>query len=179
MKLSNKRYESIKKDVVDVLIRANIKVFPYDVFDLCEKLGYECIPYSSFGVDKAKKMSLINRDGFRVQLNGQWKIFYNDSQIQKRIRFTIIHEVAHIVRDHQEACKLAETEANWFAAYALSPPIIVDMYSIKSVDELSSSFNLTTSCAQNAMHRYNCWKNIKCELQDYEIDLIKQFNRKE
>ena len=43
----------------------------------------------------------------------------------RRIRFTIMHEIGHIVLDHTEHSDLAESEANFFAKYALAPPPLV------------------------------------------------------
>ena len=52
-----------------------------------------------------------------IEENGQsvFYIFYDDSMYDRRIRFTIMHEIGHIVLDHTEHSDLAESEANFFA----------------------------------------------------------------
>lgn len=175
MRLSDSRYEDIKQDIVKMYIDNGISTIPIDVYDLCSRLGYILKPYSSLGLDKAKKISTLSEDGFNRLEDGKDVIYYNDSKIEGRIRFTIMHEIGHIIRKHKQFSVLAETEANWFAAYSLCPPPIVDKLEITDYEDLISKFNITNDCAYNSMSRYIAWKKRNATLLDYEKDLIKQF----
>lgn len=175
MRLSDSRYEDIKQDIVKMYIDNGISTIPIDVYDLCSRLGYVLKPYSSLGLDEAKKISTLSEDGFNGLEDGKDVIYYNDSKIEGRIRFTIMHEIGHIIRKHKQFSVLAETEANWFAAYSLCPPPIVDKLEITDYEDLISKFNITNDCAYNSMSRYIAWKKRNATLLDYEKDLIKQF----
>jgi Predicted Zn peptidase len=175
MRLSDSRYEDIKQDIVKMYVDNNITTIPIDVYNLSENLGYKLKPYSSLGVEKAKKISEINDDGFNRIEEGKVVIYYNDEKIEGRIRFTIMHEIAHVIRQHKQYSELAETEANWYAAYALCHPPIVDKLQITNYENLITKFNITNSCAYNSMNRYISWKKRNVPLSEYEKVLIKQF----
>lgn len=175
MKLSNSRYEDIKQDIVKMYVNSGLSTMPVDVYDLCSRLGYILRPYSSLGLDNAKKMSNIIEDGFNNFEDDKDVIYYNDSKTEGRIRFTIMHEIGHIIRKHKQFSELAEVEANWFAAYSLCPPPIVDKLGITVYEDLISKFNITNECAYNSMNRYISWKKRNVPLLDYEKALINQF----
>lgn len=175
MRLSDSRYEDIKQDIVKMYIATGISTIPINVYDLCGRLGYVLKPYSSLGEEKAKKVSEIIKDGFNRNEDGKDVIYYNDSKIEGRIRFTIMHEIGHIIRKHKQFSVLAETEANWFAAYSLCPPPIVDKLEITDYEDLMIKFNITNDCAYNSMSRYISWKKRNVSLESYEKELINQF----
>lgn len=175
MRLSDSRYEDIKQGIVEMYIDNGISTIPINVYDLCEHLGYILKPYSSLGVDKANRLIEINEDGFNRLEDGKVVIYYNDTKLEGRVRFTIMHEIAHVIRKHKQYSELAEAEANWFAAYALCPPPIVDKLKITDYEDLISKFNITNSCAYNSMNRYISWKKRNVLLLEYEKKLIKQF----
>lgn len=176
MRLSNSRYEDIKKDIVKMYVDANINTFPIDVFYLCERLGYVCKSYSSLGGELAIIISSYEEDGFHLFEEGKVVIYYNDSKVEGRIRFTIMHEIGHVIRKHFVFSPLAENEADWFAAYSLCPPPIVDLYEVSDSSDLITMFNLTSDCAYNSMNRYITWKKRNAKLTDLEKFLINQFS---
>lgn len=175
MRLSDNRYEDIKQDIVKMYVDNDISTIPIDVYNLSEHLEYILKPYSSLGVDKANKLIEINEDGFNRVEDGKVVIYYNDAKLEGRVRFTIMHEIAHVIRKHKQYSELAEAEANWFAAYALCPPPIVDKLKITDYEDLISKFNITNSCAYNSMNRYISWKKRNVSLLEYEKKLLKQF----
>ena len=175
MRLSDNRYEDIKRDIVKMYIDNDISTIPIDVYILCNRLGFILKPYSLLGIDKANKLAQINEDGFSRVEGSDVVIYYNDSKPEGRVRFTIMHEIAHVIRKHKQYSELAEAEANWYAAYALCPPPKVDKLNITDYEELISKFNITNSCAYNSMNRYFSWKKRNVPLLEYENDLIRQF----
>ena len=103
-------------------------------------------------------------------------IYYNDEMPDRRIRFTIMHELGHIVLDHTEHSELAESEANYFAKYALAPPPLVHNLEIGDYLELADKFDLSYECAYYSMQKYFKWRRYGSpELLDYEVDLISSF----
>ena len=65
MKLSNARYESIKKDVVKVLSKYNINTIPIDPFQLAKRMGISLIKYSEMD---EKYFIMINVCQIRLDL---------------------------------------------------------------------------------------------------------------
>ena len=176
MRLSNNRYEDIKKDIIKMYVETGINTFPIDVYCLCDRLGYICKSYSSLGKKKSERLIVYEEDGFHRFEDGKVVIYYNDAKQEGRIRFTIMHEIGHIIRKHFEYSPLAENEADWFAAYALCPPPIVGLHEVLDFTELINMFNLTSDCAYNSMNRYISWKRRSAKLTDYEKTLINQFS---
>ena len=96
----------------------------------------------------------------------------------RRIRFTIMHEIGHIVLDHTEHSDLAESEANFFAKYALAPPPLVHKYKPEDYCELAEIFQLSQECAMNAMKFYHRWLRYgPRNYLDYEIVLLDLFDK--
>ena len=100
MRLLNKRYEEIKKIVVELFTELNLYDVPIDCFKICEMLGIVVIKYSDVKEEKRKACKEFSKDGFcmEIEKNDQsvFYIYYDDSMYDRRIRFTIMHEIGHI-----------------------------------------------------------------------------------
>lgn len=175
MKLSNARYESIKKDVVKVLSKYNINTIPIDPFQLAKRMGISLIKYSEMDDCDTLVSNQLQKDGFIFVVYK--KIFYNDKCLPNKIRFTIFHEIGHLVRNHHQFSDLAEAEANWFAAYIMAPPPLVDLFDIDEYTDIVDIFHTTLECATYSMNRYVSWKSQSRKLKDYEIELINLFKK--
>lgn len=133
MKLSDNNYEEIKIKVVNLFQKYDIRQVPIDCFEICNKMNINLIQYSTLSKSALTKAIEISKDGFCLLKSDsiagfeieQWCIFYNDDMQKERIRFTIMHEIGHIVLNHTEHSQLAEAEANFFAKYSLAPPPLV------------------------------------------------------
>lgn len=182
MRLSSNRYMEIDKEVCRLFKKIKIKKFPIDCFDICKQLNIKVCPYSRLDKE-TKKMcrGWASIDGFHVMIEiskGKFEycIYYNDLMNDRRIRFTIMHEIGHIVLDHTEHSVLAESEANHFAAYALAPPPLINYVKIEDFTELASAFELSEEFAFYAMKRYNNWlKYGYSEYLGHEEQLINLF----
>jgi len=181
MRLLDKRYEEIKRIVVSLFTELNLYIVPVDCFKICELLGIRVIKYSEVKEEKRKACKAFSKDGFFLEKekNGQsvFEIYYDDSMYDRRIRFTIMHEIGHIVLDHTEHSDLAESEANFFAKYALAPPPLIHKYKPEDYYELAEIFQLSQECAMNAMKFYNRWLRYgPRNYLDYEIVLLDLFS---
>ena len=65
----------------------------------------------------------------------------------RRIRFTIIHEIGHIFLGHTKHSDLAESEADFFARYSLAPPPIIHEYKPEDYYEPANIFQIILECA--------------------------------
>lgn len=184
MNLPGKRYEEIIEKVISTFMKHEIESIPIDCFEIAEKMNIKLVRYSELdeaGLAAAKAQSedgfcLLLEDGEKPLIYEQWYILYDDTMPVKRIRFTIMHEIGHIVLEHLETSDLAEAEANFFAKYSLAPPPLVNQVSPEDYLELGREFNLSNQCAYFAFRYYKKWKrNTKCFYNIHELQLLEQF----
>lgn len=125
--------------------------YPVNLKNLCIKNNWKLITYSYFDSIPLS----VSEDGFSIVRNGNIYIFYNNMQIPERVRFTIAHEIGHVVLGHHltnDALshkgliknKSMETEANVFARNLLAPaPILIDLKSLPPSDIGANSFGVS------------------------------------
>ena len=103
MYLPVQRYEQIKHEVVDMYEECEISTFPIDCFDIASKLYYILVPYSKLNDHQLRLAMEYSSEGFsvlrKVPETGMYRyyIFYNDYNSYERQRWTIFHEIGHII----------------------------------------------------------------------------------
>lgn len=160
MKLLTKRYEEIKKEIKKFFIYYGIEKFPLDPFEICKKMNINLIKYSSLSTMTTMKLyAQGNEDAVTHVDNKNIKIFYNDLKIPERIRFSLMHEIGHIVLKHLENSQIAEIEANFFAAYSLAPTAVIAYFEPTTCTDIAKRFYISNKCAENRMEQYQLWEN--------------------
>jgi Zn-dependent peptidase ImmA (M78 family) len=104
-------------------------------------------------------------------------ILYNDEMDSNRIRFTIAHEIGHIVLGHEYSCEETESEADYFARNLLVPMGILIHRHISDYIEIVNMFEVSYTVAGNVIRTLTI--RLECgygNLTDYEIELLKLFN---
>lgn len=186
MRLTDDRYENIKQTVVNMFAANDIKQIPIDCFEICQKMCIILRKYSSLTTKALLKAKEISEDGFCMLVKEdptpfgsyQWYIFYDDTKSRERIRFTIMHEIGHIVLEHTEHSELAESEANFFAKYSLAPPPLVNKIQPEDYMDIADAFDLSLECAYHAMTFYNKWLQFgSSEFLNYELQLLSLFDK--
>lgn len=169
MELNNKTFENAKRTITSLIEDYDIK-YPLDIFELCKKMEFEVIPYSTFGnhIELLKKNSF---DGFSNYFEDKktWSIFYNENvKPKERRKFTIAHEIGHILLQTQD-----EGLANFFAGYLLAPAVLIIEYKMSSVEEVMEYFKVGYQCAQSSLNRAKSRILHKAPYSDYEKAIIK------
>lgn len=182
MYLGDKRYEEIKETIAELYCDYGVDSLPVDVNKLCQAMNIIVIPYSH--CSDAKKIALLNASGDGMSCldysrGGRFVIYYNDENCgPQRQRFTIMHEIGHIVLEHEESNDETESEANFFARNALAPlPIVIDS-DITDLFDISNTFDISLECADIVLRTLG--KRLHSsygELKDYEIELLKMFKK--
>ena len=121
MDLEYSRYEEIKEVVAKTLQLGQVSELPICPYTLADSLGIKQITYSSLSEEKKAACFELSDEGFILDND----IYYNDLMYEKRTRFTLMHEIGHIMLDHRVESDIAEKEANFFAKYILAPPILI------------------------------------------------------
>lgn len=153
--ISNARYEEIKRIIVNMFFQHQITCVPINSFEIALKKEIKVIPYSSKNAYTQNLLFKKSKDGFSVELtSNEWYIFYNDDMNYGRVNHTIMHEIGHIILDHTEESELAEKEVNFFAKYALVPPILIHKLKLNSSYDIARIFNVSLQAAKYAYSYY-------------------------
>lgn len=176
----NKIYAKLDEDALNLRIDYGFWDYYVDVFKLAQYLGMNLIPYSSM-TEKQWERIVVNidiKDGFTIIQNvgGERKYYtyYNDSLSIRRQRYTIAHEIKHVVYVEEEFDEENEAFADHFARALLAPSCLV-MFAMQNhnVLELSDLFVLSVEATTNAMKAAkNRIKARGMELNQYEIIYI-------
>lgn len=115
-----------------------LDTYPLDPIEIIQKNNWTLIPYTDFHDD----LMDISEDGFTYYLNGKFFIYYNRMKPANRIRFTLFHEIGHIILNHHiefekeklQNCEnennlrknnFMESEANIVARNLMAPAFIL------------------------------------------------------
>ena len=185
MRLDSEIYEFIIGEVINMLIICDAKEYPINVYDIAKKLGICLRPYLPFG-EENEKLARTSKDGFAVIIANKEYIYYDDSVQESRKRWTILHEIAHLVLGHkinsllscQDERYLQETEAeaNYFAKYALAPlPLIRSIYPT-CAEDIELRFKISREASQYIYNLYRKWLrrhlNLGDKYSEYEQKLL-------
>ena len=176
MRLSNDRYEKIKRKVVGFIKECGIRSYPIDIKNICEKLGCKLLTYSMLDIEDREFVMNKSEDGYILtDEKGIVGICYNDLEYYDRITTTIAHEIGHYVLGHKEHSALAESEADFFAVYLLTPNPILYKYGVDNELDLCSRFKVSMSLGMNSWNRFVKWRNnmirFNLSFKDYEEEL--------
>lgn len=146
------------------LIACNIGRLPVDVGVICDSRGYKLYSYAdgmriikAFGREEQCKRS----DGFTILYEGTYYIFYSDNCMTERQRFTVAHEIGHIVLGHlseggyttrnrepKPGDHPIETQANQFAARLLAPACVLNALNAATTKEISELCGISMQAAE-------------------------------
>ena len=128
MRLSDQRYEQIKMAIADFLEDYDVKKIPVDVFDLAKKMQIKIVLASEILNKYPKKIDeyvlfKYPHSYLYYDPDAQKFIIYIDDvgTKKKRQRFSLAHELMHIILGHTEQNEENESEANFGATYLLAP----------------------------------------------------------
>lgn len=109
-----------------VLINEGVRELPVKVVRLCKQMGIRVVYFTPE----------TDSDGFTTIVDGQAQIFVSDRCSRERQRFTVAHELGHILLGHVGAHELVNREpsrgdnpieqaANVFASRLLAPACVL------------------------------------------------------
>lgn len=180
MNISTIRYKYIKTIVNDLYIKLNIAEFPINIFSIINSFdNIKIVSYHQFMTDHNLTMEetfeLLNSDegctDYFKPLN-RYIIYYNDltDKSQNRIRWTLAHELGHILCKHycddtklfskelsEAEYKFKEAEANHFTSLLLSNPIILDKLKIRRSSDIEVYCSLSSQASKYRYENYKKW----------------------
>lgn len=173
-----KKYQKSRDLSWSILIRHGIAQLPVKVSDICRANQIKVTSYKS-GYEFIKDCGLVhntvNSDGFTF---GKI-IFYNEQCSIPRQRFTVAHELGHILlhngqsvynREPSEKDIPIEAEANVFASRILAPACVLWGIGVTSAKQISEICNISMQSAEFRFKRLS-------ELYEREKQFMQEYNK--
>lgn len=172
--------EEIIGVVCDLYEELKISELGFDLIEVCNKLEINLIPYSSFE-DKTLFLK-ADTDGFNLinPKTNKCEIYYNDDKSNRnRLKFTIPHEIGHIVLGHSfeagnEAWNQTQ-EANYFANVFYCPHALMVHYNLLTDSDFVSSFGISEKYACVLLEKFK--RRTSSTLSFNEKRLIEIFEK--
>ncbi len=146
--LSSKRKSEIKRAVVKIMRDVSISSLPVDLSAI-----FDYYKWCYRGFDEAAEEGLTidtSKDGYTLgkSKDGQWlyTVVFNHEFISQRIRWTLAHEIGHIVLGHIKSGKsgaIENEEAQYFAEQLLSPIAVVAKLGAQSGEDIMQMCNIS------------------------------------
>lgn len=179
----NVQKSSVNENIVEqiannFILSNNIRRLPIDVVDIAKNNNWFLIPFSkapSFIYNKFSEL-LYTDWGFTLQQDRQYYIFYNDNIKLEIQRFTIAHEIGHIVLKHfkdEDFC-VKEKDANIFASCLLMPKSIIKECNVNTIYGVSALCGVSYSAASYKFTKISPLMEQKNS--EIEMRIVKQFD---
>ena len=172
------KYQKSRDLSWQILLDSNIGILPIKISEICKIYSIRMVRYST--AEKLFKQFHLNdradaNDGFTFDN----VIFYNDSQTKKRQRFTVAHELGHILlhngngiynREPSTNDNPIEQEANVFASRLLAPACVLWGLGVTTAQQISDTCNISIQSAEFRMERLKL-------LYAREVEHLKKYGR--
>ena len=150
--LSKERYYFISRLSRNCLIQSKIDSLPVSLNKIIKHYGWKVISYKKIKELKLKVYYNLMKNNFgfsQKNKNGEYIIFYDNEQPIGTQRFTISHEIGHILLFHFDSpLQSREKEANMFAARLLMPMCILHECKVKNALEVKTMCDVSPISAE-------------------------------
>ena len=175
----------------NLLLKYKITKLPISPKAIIQSQKIELWPYSYFAnqceCSIQEVVAEYDKDGFLMKFQDQFIIVYNEAMPEKRITWTLAHELSHYLLGHANGFAEAGTscgvdinidaQANNLAAKILCPSIVLHLCAVSSPRELSKlcSLSLEASSIQFA-HLQELRRRNKFLTHPLEKQIMHQFS---
>ena len=177
--MNYKSYQNSRNAVWQILIDLGIKELPIKITDLCRRIGIP-VKFADLGAEQ---------DGYTVMVDGQPIIVINSLKRGNaaRMRFTVAHELGHIMLGHVGVYELVnrepspydneiEQQANIFASRLLAPACVLWGCNVQSPEEIMRLCEISHQAAQFRYERMKVlYERNKFLTSPLEKKVYKQF----
>ncbi|MBQ3557824.1 MAG: ImmA/IrrE family metallo-endopeptidase [Oscillospiraceae bacterium] len=156
--MNYKNYQNARDAAWKILLDCGVERLPVDLKDICRQLGVRVRRYADV---RGMSDAALQADGLTFFSWGKPVILYNQDKPPARIRFTIAHELGHLVLGHVAPRQRTtvnrepsptddpiETAANQFAARLLAPACVLWGMDIHTSEEISELCNISKQAAE-------------------------------
>lgn len=164
---TNKAYEILSKVSpfgLETDIFRILSLFPNIAIHTYTKIAYRF--FESF-YDLLDTVSSEHGFSIRNPQTGKIEIFYNDTKDYTTIKFTLAHELGHIVLGHTEDNDISQKEASCFARNLLCPVPVIDELELETVNDLVMVFEVGEPMATVSLNYFESDRYyIRKDLED-------------
>ena len=156
--MSYKDYQNASDAAWQLLLDCGVDRLPVNLSLICRRIGVKVYRYQA--VKKLPEEALVT-DGMTFFYQGEPVILYDQSKTPERIRFTVAHELGHLVLGHvvpgQQTTmnreptpedSPVETAANQFAARLLAPACVLWGLELHTAEEIAALCHISKQAAQ-------------------------------
>ena len=151
------KYKNVRNSVWQALLDFNVTKLPVSVNGIAKQLGIKVIKNSDIH-------ELQNGErGVTLFKNGHWYIVFDDTEPVSVCRFTVAHEIGHILLGHilvtgtkyRTFAKRDEEEqaADMFASRLLAPACVLHELHATTATEIAKICNISMPAAKNRAER--------------------------
>lgn len=156
-------YQTARNAAWQILIDCKIDRLPVDLNRICKTLGVHAASYrtNQMVIQRRNLSEIIARsDGLSFFAGSTPIILYNDTCTSGRIRFTVAHELGHIILNHVSPETVTtvnrephpqdnpqETAANQFAARLLAPACVLWGLGLHDAEEIARICHISQQAA--------------------------------
>lgn len=155
------KYKNVRNAAWQCLIDCNVTELPIKVMAIAGQLGIRVVENSK--VKDGNKLS-PSESGKSVLQDRQWTIIFDETQSLQRCRFTIVHELGHILLGHKTkggqhrrtihiTKPEEETEADVFASRLLAPACVLWALDLHTAEEISKICDISLESAEYRAER--------------------------
>lgn len=141
------KYKDARNLAWNILLKYNLYSFPIDATKLANKLNIEIYETKDLPNDIY---------AFNTTKNNKKIICYKDSGNININRFTIAHELGHILLNHDNNIKeYKEEQANIFASRLLCPLCLIAHFNFNKIHQITEFFGISEEFATIRLNRFN------------------------
>lgn len=154
------RYKDARNAAWQCLIDVGINSLPVKTLRITNHLGIEVLKNS-----EVKLLRPLESGCSLIDKQGKWTIIFDDFEIIGRVRFTIAHELGHILLNHEleegfghfrkisEGKTATETQADEFAARLLAPACVLRGLEAYTTEEIAKICGISRKAAEYRAER--------------------------
>ena len=139
-----------------------------------------------FALSSGRFSAMLSSEyGLTIRKGKQALILYNQEKDSRTVRFTIAHELGHVVLHHMEDTRTTDREANCFARNLLCPLPVARGLHLTSPEDYASTFGVSLPMASASWE--NRYSDARCldhalgrQVEElFALFLLEQAGRKE
>lgn len=146
--MNYRQYRNSRDLAWQILLRENVRELPVNITAVCRQMGIRVQHYRSEDLS----------DGYSTIFLGSPRIFVSSTCSPERRRFTIAHELGHILLGHVGTPGLRnrepsptdnpiEQEANVFASRLLAPACVLWALNVRTPEEIATLCRISMTAA--------------------------------
>lgn len=163
--------QHITRMTLETFKTCDTRSFPFDCRQALQEYGYRVFTYQELGRKNPELYELCISCSDEAYRDAAARIVaYNNTRPWRRIRFSLAHELGHIVLEHKQETAGNETAANAFASRLLAPRIAIHHAKCANHAEVAHIFELSLKAADYAFQDYRRWRRMA----GYRISAIDQ-----